>query len=214
MRLLKSLKQQIQKETKRLQIITKILTLFTNPIVITIYGPNEIPYGHPLYGKSLLRHGAYKRDLILSNRLTVRFIIFRFREILPIGSKHKSVTYSLLPFYISPYQRHINKTIDTVLEMFFFKHQSKFSIANELDIGIATVRRWISKFSAKADEINTGTEKMMIASKPGYRAVAYSTNNIFQLVRSIYQKVFQLTINKNILFEYGVLSWLNLNFQS
>lgn len=199
-----------------MQIITKFLTLFTttSPVIITIYGPNEIPYGHFLYGKSLSRHGTYTRDLILSNKLTIRFVIFRFREILPPGSKHKSITYSLLPFYISPYQRYINTTIDTVLEMFFFKHQSKFSISQELDIGITTVRRWISEFSAKAEYIGKCVEKMMIDLKPGYRAVAYSTNNIYQLVHSVFQKAFQLARDKSILLDYGVVSWLNLKFQS
>jgi len=180
------------------------MTLFTNPAIITIYGPNEIPYGHSLYGKPLFRHGTYTRDLIQPNKITIRFVIFRFREILPSGSKHKSVTYSLLPFYISPFQRHINTTIDTVLEMFFLKHQSKFSISKELDIGITTVRRWISKFSAKAEDINKGAEKMMIALKPGYRAATCFTNNIFQLVRSIYRKVFQLSTDKSILNPYAL----------
>lgn len=197
-----------------MQIITKFLTLFTNPAIVTIYGPNEIPYGHFLYGRPLFRHGTYTRDLILSNKLTIRFVIFRFREILPPGSGHKSITYSLLPFFISTYQRHINTTIDTVLEMFFFKHQSNFSISQELDIGIATVRRWISEFSAKAEGMNMSIEKMMIDLKPGYRAVAYSTNNIFHHIHSIFQKVFQLARDKNTLLDYGVVSWLNLNFQS
>ncbi len=197
-----------------MQIITKLLTLFTSPVIITIYGPNEIPYGHFLYGRTLLSHGTYTRNLILSNKLTVRFVIFRFREILPSGSKHKSITYSLLPFYISPYQRHINTTIDTVLEMFFFKHQSKFSISQELDIGIATVRRWISEFSVKVEDISMSIEKMMIDLKPGYRAASYSINNIFRHVHSVFQKVFHLARDKSILLDYGVVSWLNLNFQS
>lgn len=196
-----------------MQIITKVLTLFTNSIIITFYGPNEIPHGHYLYGKSLLRHGTYTRELILSNKLTVQFVIFRFREILPSGSVHKSITYSLLPFYISPYQRHINTTISTVLEMFFLKNKSKFGISQELDIGITTVRRWISKFSAKAEDFNKHTEKMMIDLKAGYRAAANSTNNIFKIVRSVFHKVFHLARDKNVLLNYGIISWLNLKFQ-
>lgn len=196
-----------------MQIITKLLTLFTTPVIIIIYGPNEIPYGHFLFGRSLFRHGTYTRELVLSNKLTLRFIIFRFREILPSGSEYKSITYSLLPFYISPYQRHINTTIDTVLEKFFLNKKSKFSISQELDIGIVTVRRWISKFSDRAKGIKEGIEKMMINSKPGYRAATYPINNISQLVRSIFHKVFQLAEDKNILLDYGVVSWLNLKFQ-
>jgi hypothetical protein len=196
-----------------LQIITKIRTVFTGQIIITIYGPNEIPDGHYLYGRSLHRHGAYVRDLILLNNLIIRFVIFRFREILPPGSKHKSITYSLLPFYISPYQRHINTTIDTVLEMFFFKHRSKFSISKELDIGIATVRRWISAFAAKAEDIDRSTEQLMIDANPGYRAASSFSDNTVAIVKSVFKKVFQLAQDKSILTCYGVTSWINLRLK-
>ena len=153
------------------------------------------------------------RDLILSNRLIIRFVIFRFREILPPGGKYKSITYSLLPFYISPYERHINTTIDTVLEMFFFKHRSKFSISKELDIGIATVHRWISSFAAIAGEIDNDTEKFMINSKPGYRAASHSLNDMVAITKSIFKKVFQLAKEKIILVDYGVVSWIHLNIK-
>jgi hypothetical protein len=196
-----------------LQIITKLLTVFTEQIIITIYGPNEIPEGHYLYGRTLHRHGTYERDLILPNNLIIRFVIFRFREVLPSGSEKKPITYSLLPFYISPYQRHINTTIDTVLEMFFFKNRSKFSISKELDIGISTIRRWIVRFAAKVEDIDNDTEKMMIGSKPGYRAASYSVNNIFSMVKSVFRKVFRLAGDKIILLDYGVTSWINLKIK-
>lgn len=192
-----------------MQIITKISTVFNTLTEIIIYGPTEIPVGHKLYNRKLYKHGVYTRKLILSNRIQVTFVIFRFCE--KIGKRY--VTYSLLPFYISPFQRYINSFIDQVLELFFFEHKSMSCISDKLDIGLSTIRRWISQFADKAEDIEKDAEKVIVNSQPGYRAISYSTDNICSLVRSVFRKVFQLVQDKITLIDYGIVSWINLKIK-
>lgn len=192
-----------------MQIITKISADFNTLTEIIIYGPTEIPVGHKLYNQKLRRHGVYTRKLILSSGIRVTFVIFRFCE----KTNDGYVTYSLLPFYISPFQRHINNIIDRVLELFFFEHRSKSGISDELAIALPTIQRWISKFADKTKDIDEDTEKMIVDSKPGYRAASHSVNNIFSMVKSVYRKVFQLVHEKVVLLEYGIISWINLKIK-
>lgn len=192
-----------------MQIITKFSTDFNTPVEITIYGPNEIPVGHKLHGRKLSRHGTYTRSLILFSGVRVVFVIFRFCEKTDSGY----VTYSLLPFYISPFQRHINTLIDQVLQLFFLEHKSISSISNMLDIGLPTIHRWITRFAAVAEDIDTITEKVMISSKPGYRAASCSANNIIKVVKSVFKKIFHLVQDKIILLDYGITSWINLRLK-
>lgn len=192
-----------------MQIITKFSTDFNTSVEITIYGPNEIPVGHKLYGRKLSRHGTYTRSLILFSGVRVEFVIFRFCEKTDTGY----VTYSLLPFYISPFQRHINTFIDQVLQLFFLEHKSMSSISNMLDIGLPTIQRWVTRFAAAVEDIDKNTETAMINSKPGYRAASYSANNIVKVVKSILKKVFHLVQDKIILLDYGITSWVNLRLK-
>ncbi len=145
--------------------------------------------------------------------MTIRFIIFRFREILISGGKQKSVTYSLLPFYISPYQRHINEVIDKVLQLFFLEHRSKLSISRQLDIGIYTINKWIAKFAIAADEINSNIEIELVAAQPGYRAAANAENSISKVAKNVFKKMFILVKEKTLLIEYGIISFINLLFK-
>lgn len=189
-----------------MQIITKILTNFNTLTEITFYGPNEIPVNHKLYGRNLYRHGTYTRGLILPNGITVTFVIFRFCEKTPEGYK----TYSLLPFFISSYQRYINIIIDVVLKHYFIENKSMFSIANELDINLPTIRKWIKKFADKVDELDNAAEQNIINSKPGHRAAAYPTPDISSVVKSLFRKINRLVRDESSVTDYGVTSWINL----
>lgn len=192
-----------------MQIITNISTDFNTVTEIIIYGPTEIPVGHKLYNRKLYKHGFYTRRLILLSGISVVFIIFRFCE----KTEKGYVTYSLLPFYISPFQRYINSFIDQVLELFFFECKSMSCISGKLDIGLPTIRRWISRFAGKAEDIEKGAEKVIVDSQPGYRAVSYSVNSIFSMVRSIFRKVFRLVQGKIAIIDYGIVSWINLKIK-
>jgi len=196
-----------------MQIITEVLSVF-NTISVILYGPNEIPIWHHLYGKNLQRHGTYTRFLYLSNSVKIIIVVFRFRELLPPGSKHKSITYSLLPFYITPYERHINTTIDRAIESYFIQRRSLLSISKELDISFSTIKRWGGRFHEKANGFCEKLENILTDSKPGFRPASTPTENIFDTVKSIFKKVFIAVPNKNILIDYGITSWLNLISQT
>jgi ribosome-binding ATPase YchF (GTP1/OBG family) len=195
-----------------MQIITEILSVL-NTITVILYGPNEIPVWHHLYGKKLQRHGTYTRSLYLSSGLKIIIVVFRFRELLPPGSNHKSITYSLLPFYITPNERHINTTIDNAIESYFFQRRSLLSISKELNISPATIKRWVSRFHEKANGFCEKLEKILTDAKPGFRPASTPIENIFDTVKSIFRKVFIVVLNKNILIDYGITSWLNFTFQ-
>lgn len=196
-----------------MQIITEILSVF-NTLTIILYGPNEIPIWHHLYGKKLQRHGTYTRSFYLPNSIKIIVVVFRFRELLPPGSKHKSITYSLLPFYITTYERHINTTIDSAIEGYFIQKKSLLSISKELNISHTTIKRWVSRFHEKANGLCEKLENLLTDAKPGFRPANTPTKNIFDTVKSIFKKAFIAVSNKNILFDYGITSWLNLTFQT
>ena len=196
-----------------MQIITEILSVF-NTVTVILYGPNEIPVWHHLYGKKLQRHGTYTRSLYLSNSVKIIIVVFRFRELLPPGSKHKSITYSLLPFYITPYERHINTTIDSAIESYFIQKRSLSSISKKLNISPLTIKRWVSRFHEKANGFCEKLENILTDAKPGFRPASTPIKNIFDTVKSVFEKVFIAVSNKNILFDYGITSWLNLIFQT
>lgn len=192
-----------------MQIITEFLIVFNSSDKIIIYGPNEIPVGHKLHGKKLHRHGCYTRELILSNGMRVMFKIFRFCEQTAEGYK----TYSLLPSFITPYQRHINTFIDSVLQLYFSENKSMFSISGELDIDLPTVRRWINKFKDKAIHLDEATEKMMINSNPGYRAASYPVSCILSAARALFKKILQLAHSEFISINNGITGWINLKLK-
>jgi hypothetical protein len=196
-----------------MQIITEILSVL-NTITVILYGPNEIPVWHHLYGKKLQRHGTYTRSLYLSSGLKIIIVVFRFRELLPPGSEHKSITYSLLPFYITPYERHINTTIDSAIESYFFQRRSLLSISKELNISPTTIKRWVSRFHEEANGYCEKLENILTDTKPGFRPASKPIKNICDTVKSVFKKVFIAATDKNILFDYGITSWLNLSFQT
>ena len=103
--------------------------------------------------------------------------------------------------------------IDKVLQLFFLNHQSKLSISRQLDIGIYTINRWITKFAIAADEINSNIEIELIAAQPGYRAAANAENSISVVAKNVFKKIFILVNDKTLLIEYGIISFINLLFK-
>lgn len=189
-----------------MQIISLILTKFNRLGQKIIQGPKNIPSDHELFNQHTSHCGNYVRDLILFNRIKISVIIYRF-----IDTSTKN-TYSLLPFYISPYQRHINKTIEQVLLMHFLERKSFMKISSELDLDIETIRNWVNLFKNRANDLHKRLEKKIIEEIPGYRVAKCLSENIYDIVKSIFNKVTTLIPDKKFITEYGVLSWLNLNF--
>lgn len=197
-----------------MQILTQILTRFNIQIEsfnstpeIVIEGDKDIPKTHPLYGKKLRRHGTYTRYLKLYGYIRVKIIIYRFY------CREERRTYSLLPFYISPYQRHINAIIAQVLHMHFGQGKSveKICACSEMDVGAKTVKRWINKYGSRLWEWAHHLEIKLLKEKMSYRAASMPIEGIFQIPALLERKLSEFVQLKH-LDSYGFISYLHLLF--
>jgi len=100
-----------------------------------------------------------------------------------------------------------------VLQLFFFKNKSTFTLSSDLDINIPTIRRWINKFKDKAMHLYEAVEQLMINSKPGYRAASCPVRCIYSAARFLFEKVSQLAQSEFMLINNGVTGWINLKLK-
>jgi len=197
-----------------MQILTQILTRFNTLIEsfdgtseIVIEGDKDIPKTHPLYGKKLRRHGTYTRYLKLYGYIRVKIIIYRFY------CREERRTYSLLPFYISPYQRHINAIIAQVLHMRIGQGESveKICACDEMDVGPKTVKRWAKKYGSRLWEWVHHLEVRLIKEITSYRPACIPIEGIFQIPDHLERKLSEFVQLKH-LDTYGFISYLHLLF--
>ena len=139
-------------------ILTLCKPIFNGLIKKCFIGPMEMPDKHPLKGKKYYKCGCYKRKLILYDRRVITVIVYRFY--CPETKK----TYSLLPHFITRYQRHINTVIEDILQKYFAEGTSaenrveKFLIGNIPSYRVATqnsetMLNKLSEIKRKADLI-------------------------------------------------------------
>jgi hypothetical protein len=115
-------------------------------------------------------------------------------------------TYSLLPFFVSRYERHINTVIEDVLQEYFSNGSSIERLAEEPAPSPWTVRRWIGKFSTGLDDLHQKVEEFLIGKCESYLPAAWKTTS--RTFDNLLKKAQLLpVINKNIHF-YGSLSYL------
>lgn len=140
-----------------------------------IYGPQSIPAWHPLYHKKCWRVGWYRRKLILYDKTVIEIYIYRFYCL------ETKKTYSLLPFFISRYERHINTVIEDVLQEYFNNGASPLQLAAEdLVPSPWTIRRWIAKFGSGLDDLRQKVEEFLSSNLESYLpAAAKSTCQTF-----------------------------------
>jgi len=82
------------------------------------------------------------RKLILYDERVIFIIVYRFY--CPETKK----TYSLLPFFIRRYERHINTVIEDALKNNFIEGVSAETLAEEPSPSPWTIRRWLKKFQS------------------------------------------------------------------
>jgi len=185
-----------------------ILTLFQiklNKIKneIVIYGPQLIPQWHPLSTLKCWHCGWYQRKLILYDQTVVNIIIYRFY--CPETKK----TYSLLPFFISRYERHINTTIENIITAYFQENTPVGVLATEPSPSPWTIRRWLRKFQANLSELRQKVEEFLINNLPTYRPIAAWSNTIPQQLTDLLVKSDLLPFPLKETYSYGHLSYLN-----
>jgi hypothetical protein len=168
-----------------------------------IYGPQQIPEWHPLSKLKCWRCGWYQRKLILYEQTVINIIIYRFY--CPETRK----TYSLLPFFISQYERHINTTIEHVITAYFLENTSVEDLATEPTPSPWTIRRWLKKFQADLAELRQKVEEFLIGNLFTYRPTAAWNNTIPQQLNDFLAKTDLLPFFLKEPYLYGRLSYLN-----
>ena len=185
-----------------MNIITLILAKFNSTEHDTLYGPQNIPVWHPLYGKPHWRCGWYRRKIILYDKRVIFIIVYRFYCL------ETKTTYSLLPFFIQRYERHINTTIEEILQRYFCENAPVESLAEEPSPSPWTIRRWIKKFKQRLPHIRQSVEEFLIANEPQYHLIAAWCNSPLAIWNDLIQKANRLPIpNKNLIL-YGAFSYL------
>lgn len=125
-----------------------------------LFGEFNIPAWHPLYDKKYWRCGWYTRKLKLYDGIVIQVVVYRFY------CPETRRTYSLLPFFISRYERHINSIIESMLYQHFVEKLPCEKIAEEPSPSVRTVRRWVHKFGSRLDLLRIETEAFLIKAAP------------------------------------------------
>lgn len=182
-------------------ILALITPMFNRLKNNCIYGPQEIPRWHPLYGKKCWRCGWYTRKLRLYDKKVVTIHVYRFY--CPETKK----TYSLLPFFISRYERHINTVIEDVLKGLLTEALSVEQLAEEPFPSPWTIRRWHRKFGCLLEDIHESVEQLLISQNHSYLPAANRGPTNSSTLSEILRKIQMLQISTNNLFLYGAFSY-------
>src|SRR5690554_3329917 len=146
-----------------MQILSRFYPLFNSVFNGILHGPTDILKWHPLYGKKYYSWGTYKRKLHLYDGNIITIIIHRFYN--PETGK----TYSLLPFFITSYQRHINTIIEECILLYILKGKSYESLSSHSTPKHRTIRRWVNKFIYTIDKKLEKFELFLSSRVPAYR---------------------------------------------
>jgi len=186
-------------------ILTKIQLVFNIMNNKILEGEKEIPKWHHLYGKRCWRCGTYLRSLILYDGRIVQYRIYRYY------SPEEKKTYSLLPFFIQRYERHINTVIQSVLEHHFvvgIGNEAKDEFSKQEVPSEWTERRWIKKFKSKFNELESNFEEFLCRYYPEHLPASENAVSIGQKMQHMFDKT-KIMINGKIdkILQYGELSF-------
>lgn len=181
-------------------ILTPFRTKFNN--LLTIYGPQEIPKWHPLSNTKCWRCGFYKRKLILYDLTVVTIVIYRFYS--PIHKK----TYSLLPFFIQRYERHINSVIEDILKKHFLEGVSIERLASIPVPSPWTIRRWVKRFRERFEVLQSKVEQFLVLYQHQYQSQRIMTHSFHHQLQALFQKGDLLAKESKEIQLYSVLSHL------
>jgi hypothetical protein len=184
---------------KTMTIITLFQTEF-NRVNYIIYGLQSIPPWHHLYHKKCWRVGWYRRKLILFDKTVIEIYVYRFYCL------ETKKTYSLLPFFINHYERHINTVIEDILLECFDNGVSAERLAEEPTPSPWTIRRWIKKFGSRMDDLRQKVEGFLISNLESYLPAAQKDSS--QTFNGLLEKAKLLPIPDKNLHLYGSLSYL------
>ncbi|WP_157677496.1 hypothetical protein [Dehalobacterium formicoaceticum] len=180
-------------------ILTLIKPLFKKQTK-RIYGPQEIPPWHFLYGKKCWRCGHYERKLRLYDKSVIIVVVYRFY------CPETRRTYSLLPFFISRYERHINTVLEDVLYGRLVDGLPIEKLSEEPAPSPWTVRRWIHKFGAILENSKQSVEIFLIRNIPDYHPATVSMSS--HPFKTLLEKASHLEANQSHLSFFSPLSYI------
>ena len=176
------------------------------PKEIIIHGPLDIPEGHILFGKRLYRWGHYTRSLILMSGKKIKVVVQRFY------CPETKRTYSLLPFYITRYQRYINTIIEDVLKKRIIDGKSSDKIAASGPPLCKTIARWTREMRSKIESFREELKKYIIRKNAEYFSVDTPKNTIAEKFSALLGDGNELAPAEDIL-QYGTLSYIKYYLQ-
>jgi hypothetical protein len=183
-----------------------ILTLIRRPLNNLhnniLYGPQEIPRWHSLYGRKVWRCGWYERKLRLYDKRIITVIVYRFYSV------EEKKTYSILPLFISHYERHINTVIEDVLRGYYTERLAAEKMAEEPSPSPWTIRRWLKKFSNLIDDLCYAVEKFLILNHAEYQPALNKLSLRSGKLELLLSKAELIEPSKDYLYLYGSLSYI------
>ena len=155
-----------------------------------IHGPNKVPEWHRLYDEKYQSWGTYERKLSLEDGTRVTVIVYRFYH------PERKKTYSILPFFISPYQRHINKVIEDCIIKYIRDGQSLESIARIPSPTERTIAGWLKKF-----------ELFLSTRIPAHRVATRPLSTVREKLDYLLDKASKI-IGSHYIGTYGIISYI------
>lgn len=186
-----------------MQIISLFTQFFKTISNGILHGPNVIPDWHPLYGRKHYSWGTYKRKLQLYDSTTITVIIYRFY------CPEERKTYSLLPFFITSYQRHINTVIEDCILGHILEKKSLNSLSSHPVPKYRTIRRWVNNFIYSIDYNLLIFEQYLCSRLPSYNIADSPLKTLTQKVIYLFDNVKHIINNSDSYHVHGKLSYIN-----
>jgi len=186
-----------------MQIISLFHPLFNTIFKGILHGPSTIPTWHPLYGKKYYSWGKYIRKLQLYDGRIITVVIYRFY------CPEERKTYSLLPYFITSYQRHINTVIEDCILSHILNDRSFDSLSRYPAPKYRTVKRWVNNFIYSVDNTLEKVEQFLSFQLPSYRIADSPLYTVAQKVKYIFDNAKHIINNPDSYEAYGKLSYIN-----
>lgn len=182
-------------------ILTLIRPIFNRIHKNRIYGLDRIPHWHPLFGEKHHRCGYYIRKLRLYDKRIIEIVVYRFY------CPELKKTYSLLPFFISRYERHINTVLEDVLFRYLVGLESPEKLTEDPAPSPWTIKRWIKKFIPGLRRKEKAAESLLQRLFP-LRPISKSPPAWDTLFDNFIHKARAMETNQDFIHLYGSFSYI------
>jgi len=159
-----------------------------------------------LCGKKCYPWGTFTRSLTLYSQEKIDVVVQR------IYCPDTERTYSLLPFYITRYQRFVNTIIEDVFKSIFIDGQSCEEIEQNGPPLRKTITRWKKWILARIDKLRKCLAELLIKEEPEYFSVSSAKWEAGKKLEELLENAKMLASEEDILL-YGSLSYIFYRLQ-